>query len=210
MSRRFEKELGHVHELAMTCSNTYSLNSVSDIDPSSFHRQFPKIINLQLEIENPLDWIYVHEKVQWADRDQYPRFTTIPQVYKEEMEVLVLECFLAPNLHLLPGNGTGKEMKVGLDEWILSLVDWIRGLLDGAERLERVELRLLVDGDVEDLEEHLDVFLDLPCVQRVELAYECRLGSRILSECAEGWPFLRWVEAVWVEECGWVFDRVVY
>lgn len=206
-----------MHGMAMRCFNTYCclnrcLGGPSGLDTSSSVRRFPKIITLQLEIENPLEWITVHERVQWADYDRLPRFTMIPKVYKQEMEVLILECLLAPNLHLLPGMRTVKEEKALLDEWILSLTNWIWGLLEGAERLSRVELRLVVDGGeaVEDLERHLDVFLELPCVRRVELVYECRLGSRVLSRCAEAWPFLRSVEAAWVEERGWVVDRVVY
>ncbi|TID23788.1 hypothetical protein E6O75_ATG03424 [Venturia nashicola] len=181
VSRRFCGELGYMHGIARTCAKSYCSNAASKVDTASaITRRFPKFTTLKLEIENPLAWITVHEKVQWADSDQYPLFTTIPKVYKQEMEVLFLECFLAPNLHLIAGNRTGKEMKVLLDEWILSLRDWIWRLLEGGERLERVELRLLVDGpvQVEDLDRHLEVFLKLPCIQRVELVYECHRFAR--------------------------------
>lgn len=205
VSRRFCEEIGYMHGIAMTCAETYRSNAASDMD----RRKFPKTIGLQLEIENPLEWITVSEKVQWADSQDYPPFKTIPKIYKKEMEVLLLECFLAPNLHLVDGSRMGNERETLLDEWILSLGQWICGLLEDAERLERVELRLLFDGAVEDLERHLDVFLEVPCMRRVELVYECRLGSRILLQCAEGWPFLKRVEAT-LEEEGWVVDRLVY
>ncbi|RDI77247.1 hypothetical protein Vi05172_g12762 [Venturia inaequalis] len=158
VNKRFCAEVSYMHRMAMTYLPASYSNAASDVDISSIHRQFPKIITLQLEIEDPLEWITTHEKVQWADRDQYPRFTAIPQVYAEEMEVLVLECFLAPNLHVITGNRIGEEMDVLLDEWILSLRDWIWGLLESAERLERVELKLSVDGAVEDLERHLEAW----------------------------------------------------
>ncbi|QDS69663.1 hypothetical protein FKW77_009494 [Venturia effusa] len=220
VSKQFKRELEHMHEEAMKPSprgKQYLPPSWKYItDQLSSARQFPSIISLQLEIENPLEWICVHEQVQWTDPYDYPRFTTIPMRYKQRMEVLALECRCAPNLHLIPGSRTRDEVRELLDAWIVSLAEWIEfKFLSDAENLESVELTLVVEGDVEDWEANLGSFTQLPFVEKVDVVWESRLGTRALERCAEiQWPFLRALRAVWGGSGwggpGWIVHRDVY
>jgi hypothetical protein len=191
LCRQFEEELCEMHIAAHT-------------NQTALGPRFPRKIGLVLAVENPLAWISVYEKLAW---DEEVAFVGIPSRYLETVETLSLECRLDPKVHEDERYEEVRKEEL-LDEWMISLVDWLWDVLADSVALKELKLRFTV-GHVEELEilkRRLEGFMEWPLLETVEMAWEWRHGTKIWEQCDRSWEFLREVSATRGQE-GWCVER---